>query len=202
MGPVDTNMRKKGMVYMLKPFEQRGSTILARAPHSALVVEVGVLIGQMSEYLLAQRSDIGLVMVDNWLPAAEQPASYKATGDTHSGHDVARVRQHEAEARQRVKRFGVRARIMAMDSVRAAAILPGAGFDVVFLDADHSTEGVAADIAAWLPKVKPGGWIGGHDYRNNDPRWKFGVDAAVDAFAEETRRKIEIDANFTWWARV
>jgi predicted O-methyltransferase YrrM len=39
--------------------------------------------------------------------------------------------------------------------------------DYVFLDADHSVEGVRRDIAAWWPKVKAGGFMGGHD-------WDFG----------------------------
>jgi hypothetical protein len=36
--------------------------------------------------------------------------------------------------------------------------------DWVHLDARHDYESVKADIATWLPKVKPGGWISGDDY--------------------------------------
>ncbi|MBA0085864.1 MAG: class I SAM-dependent methyltransferase [Acidobacteria bacterium Pan2503] len=36
--------------------------------------------------------------------------------------------------------------------------------DAVFIDADHEYESVCKDIDAWLPKVKPGGIIAGHDY--------------------------------------
>jgi len=39
-------------------------------------------------------------------------------------------------------------------------------FDFVFIDGDHSYSGVCKDINAWLPKVKYGGIIGGHDYFN------------------------------------
>ena len=35
--------------------------------------------------------------------------------------------------------------------------------DFVFVDADHSTEGVLRDLTAWAPKVRPGGLIVGHD---------------------------------------
>lgn len=36
--------------------------------------------------------------------------------------------------------------------------------DFVWIDAIHLYENVRADILAWLPKVKLGGYIGGHDY--------------------------------------
>lgn len=39
--------------------------------------------------------------------------------------------------------------------------------DFVFIDASHVFEDVFADIEAWKPKVKKGGYIGGHDYDNN-----------------------------------
>jgi predicted O-methyltransferase YrrM len=36
--------------------------------------------------------------------------------------------------------------------------------DAVFIDASHLYVDVAKDIDAWLPKVKPGGIIAGHDF--------------------------------------
>jgi predicted O-methyltransferase YrrM len=38
--------------------------------------------------------------------------------------------------------------------------------DFVFIDADHTYESVVKDINAWLPKIKKGGMISGHDYNN------------------------------------
>lgn len=49
-------------------------------------------------------------------------------------------------------------------SVAAAEDFPEASADVVWVDGDHSYEGVTADILAWWPKVKPGGWMGGDDF--------------------------------------
>lgn len=39
--------------------------------------------------------------------------------------------------------------------------------DFVFLDGDHSYNGLKKDIAAWLSKVKKGGIISGHDFSYN-----------------------------------
>jgi len=41
--------------------------------------------------------------------------------------------------------------------------------DFVYIDADHRPEFVKEDIELWLPKIKKGGAIGGHDYgRGNE----------------------------------
>jgi len=48
------------------------------------------------------------------------------------------------------------------DSVEAAKGIEE--LDYVYIDGDHSFEGVYRDIVAWYPKVKKGGIIGGHDF--------------------------------------
>lgn len=49
--------------------------------------------------------------------------------------------------------------------------------DFLFIDADHSYDGVKQDLEEWLPKLKNGGYVAFHDYFNN----AFpGVKQAVD----------------------
>ena len=36
--------------------------------------------------------------------------------------------------------------------------------DLVYIDSIHQYENVLEDIKIWLPKIKPNGMIGGHDY--------------------------------------
>jgi len=55
-------------------------------------------------------------------------------------------------------------RVLRMFSVVAAKLFPNGYFNMVYIDADHSYSAVAQDIEAWLPKVKIGGLLGGHDY--------------------------------------
>jgi predicted O-methyltransferase YrrM len=52
--------------------------------------------------------------------------------------------------------------------------------DFVFIDAAHDYESVKKDITAWLPKIKKGGTIAGHDYS-----WCEDVKKAVHEFFQE-----------------
>jgi predicted O-methyltransferase YrrM len=49
-------------------------------------------------------------------------------------------------------------------SSESARFFEDGSVDFVFIDADHVYDRVKEDILAWLPKVKPGGIIAGHDY--------------------------------------
>ena len=61
-------------------------------------------------------------------------------------------------------------------------------YDFVYIDGDHSGENVARDIEQYFPKVKPGGYIGGHDYHKI--HWPEVCDAVdkvfpvIDTFAD------------------
>jgi len=85
-----------------------------------------------------------------------------------------------AANRQRViRRIGERSvRTESFDeaSVAAAARFADRSLDVVFLDADPTEPSLAADIRAWLPKLKPGGLLCGRGYSSD----KSSVAAAVD----------------------
>ena len=67
-------------------------------------------------------------------------------------------------------------RVLWMPSTQAAALVGDLWADFIFIDAGHSYAAVKADIAAWRPKVREGGWFGGHDYH---PAYT-GVMRAVD----------------------
>jgi len=49
-------------------------------------------------------------------------------------------------------------------SLNSVNLYENRSLDFVFIDASHEYEDVKKDILAWYPKVKKGGFIGGHDY--------------------------------------
>lgn len=54
-------------------------------------------------------------------------------------------------------------RPLQLPSVEVAARFAAGTVDFVFIDGDHQAAAVMADITAWLPTLKPGGVIAGHD---------------------------------------
>jgi len=184
------------------PVLLRGNPILERLPpHAAVAVEVGVLSGRLSEYLLSKHKTLHLLMVDNWEASENQPEHYKATGDGSAFSKASAMALSRKRAGEKTWRFRKRRTIIPRASVEAARYVKDASCDLVFIDADHSEEAVASDLAAWERKVKPGGYLGGHDFGNPANGKDFsGVKRAVERWANG--REIERGTDWTWFCRL
>ncbi|MDI3545103.1 MAG: 1-O-methyltransferase [Rikenellaceae bacterium] len=68
--------------------------------------------------------------------------------------------------------------------------------DLLFIDGDHSYEGVRADVEAWLPKVKDGGIVVFHDIG-----WAEGVQRVVNEYIKPLQIEEQIIEN-TYYARI
>jgi cephalosporin hydroxylase len=82
-------------------------------------------------------------------------------------------------------------------SENIANIIPDNSIDLVYIDADHSYDGIKNDIKLWLPKIKNNGYISGHDYHNYNTY--FGVIKAVD---EIFGRPDEIFVDSSWVVQI
>lgn len=81
-----------------------------------------------------------------------------------------------------------------LDSVSAAAMCNDK-FDSIYIDACHHYAECKADIQAWLPHLKAGGIIAGHDYWPAHPGVMYAVNEVFgDAFEVVPRTRI-------WFAR-
>jgi hypothetical protein len=68
-------------------------------------------------------------------------------------------------------------RAIKLKSVAAAKLFPNEYFDLVFIDGNHGYTYVKEDIKCWLPLVRNGGVLIGHDYGSkNYPGVKMAVD--------------------------
>jgi len=70
--------------------------------------------------------------------------------------------------------------------------------DFIYIDADHSYEGVWNDLCLWFSKIKIEGIIGGHDYMHPDFP---GVKQAIDEFFSRFNWKINYEGDGVWWVQ-
>jgi Methyltransferase domain len=74
--------------------------------------------------------------------------------------------------------YGDAISLIIADSQTASRLFADASIDWVHLDARHDYASVRADIQAWLPKIKRGGWLSGDDY--DEIKWPEVVRAVGD----------------------
>lgn len=142
--------------------------MVAACPADGKIVEVGSWKGRSTAFLLVEAwnksSKIEIYAVDTWLGSEE-----------HAGEECIKNGTLYEEFLANVKPVSRQLVPLRMPSLKGANFFPDQSLDSVFIDAAHDYENVKADILAWLPKVKKGGLIGGHDYLCG---WG-GVDLAV-----------------------
>ncbi len=74
--------------------------------------------------------------------------------------------------------YGDTISLIIADSIKASRLFANASVEWVHLDARHEYDSLKADIQAWLPKVKTGGWLSGDDY--DDLKWPEVVKVVSD----------------------
>lgn len=117
--------------------------LLYSLPHLGKVCEIGSCKGISTECLALMCDHV--IAVDNWREYFECWPLFAESMKEHRNMSV-----------------------LHMASEAAAALFAPEVFDLVYIDADHSYASICNDITAWLPKVRKGGWIAGHDYASQE----------------------------------
>lgn len=181
------------------PAQQRAAEILSRVGVGARGIEIGVFAGDLSRELLKADPDLNLIMIDSW--EGDGQAYLGDSGDWHATLPQCAQDDFLVKTQKRVAFANGRAQIIRKRSTDALADVPDRSCDFVFIDADHSYEGCRADIDGWARKLRPGGWLGGHDYQNTDFE-KFGVTRSVDEFVARSALQLETGQNFCWFTQL
>jgi hypothetical protein len=121
------------------------------------VFELGVGKSQTFEYLLKHCSDINIIGVDLW---QKREKSTVIGSETYEDWDMEALYN---KAKDIEERYCARALVWRISTTEAAKRVPDNSLDLVFVDADHTYEAVMRDIKNWLPKLRPGGYMFGHD---------------------------------------
>lgn len=162
-------------------------------PYKPAGAEIGVKEGKFTEHMLKTFPTLSMICVDPW---EAQPDTKGEGGETYEEWDFNAIYD---EALNRFDPYANRVgifRAYSTDEIVLRAI-KDESLDFVFIDAMHTEEAVKEDIALWWPKVKPGGFISGHDWQHKFP----GVERAVRSHFSEF--DIVLGANSTWmvWKR-
>lgn len=145
--------------------------------------EIGVADGKFFSFMLDHCPELSMACIDPWAPTPFYDQFWKP-----EVHD-----RNLRLAQERAARFDGRCKLWRGASIQIAPAFGDGHFDFVFIDADHSYEGASSDIAAWTPKVRPGGFICGHDYQ---PRFQGVIDAVDEVFPRP-----ELKSDNVWIAR-
>lgn len=135
-------------------------------------VEVGVYRGKFTQTLARRAPNMQLTGVDAW--------------KVYPGYKDYECTDLESEAYldavRRTKDYP-QVKLINSWSVDASKTFEDESLDYLFIDANHSFEWVVEDMKAWIPKVKEGGIIMGHDYFVHK-KLNFGVIQAVNGWIE------------------
>ena len=149
----------------------------------ARFVELGVWRGKSAAFLTVEAANslkpITVELVDAW-DGRGHPGEYDA-------HDTSNL---YGEFDANMKPVAGKYVVTRGDFAEIAALVPDASIDFIFFDGNTDYEGSVKEIRAWLPKLKPTGWMAGHDIHAP------GVRQAVTELVPD----FKIDIN-SWWAR-
>lgn len=128
---------------------------LVKKNHWTQGTELGIWKGRTFLHLLKTCSKLKMLGVDLWAPQPQNSGPENYMDWSHT--------ENEKFVREQARPYGNRAIIYKMWTHEAVRLVPDASQDFIFIDADHSAESVRRDLEQWIPKLKPSGWIIGHD---------------------------------------
>lgn len=141
--------------------------------------ELGVFSGRTHFYLLDHCPMLAdLIGVDVWdlLGFAEgatksgEKCRCQYCNETRADRNARTIAQMREDVIAKSETMAPRSQILIELTTQASRHVDDFSLDFVFVDGDHSTEGVAGDIIAWQPKIRVGGWLIGHDHNMKSVR--------------------------------
>ncbi len=142
------------------------------------IVEVGVCDGSFSRAICKANPQAKIVGVDPFI-AYDEYGDYRRPSSINKYHEKAKTLLNEYSNYSLLEKM----------SVEAARDFEDGSLDAVYIDANHRYEFVVADIHAWLPKIRKGGIISGHDYANIKQPTNTHVFQAVNGYTDSHQVK-------------
>ena len=159
-----------------------------KAKDGAVFVEIGAWKGKSTAYMAVEiinsGKDIEFWTVDTFKGSDEIQ---------HDNDPICASGKLEEHFRENIRDVAKYVNVHVGDSSSFASHFADNSVDFIFVDGDHTREGVTKDIKAWWPKLKVGGRMGGDDIR-----WKGVAAACEDCFVEAVKIT---DNKKHWWMK-
>ena len=120
--------------------------LIGELPEGLTLVEIGSFTGE-STTMFALRAN-AVIAVDSWAFPRGAEVEYLFDQRARLFRNIIKIKE---------------------DSATAAQMFQDSSVDAVYIDAGHDYHSVYTDILAWYPKVKPDGYLCGHDYCTQYP---------------------------------
>jgi predicted O-methyltransferase YrrM len=159
-------------------FEDVYRDAIARAPSSAVMLELGVYEGASLAFLAVESEWSGKRIAIHGVDKFDWPAG---VFDRVNGW-IAR------------EKLGKAITLHKAFTHEAASAFADRSVDFIFVDAGHDSGSVYRDLVTYYPKLKPGGWMAGHDWCDEFP----GVEKACKAFFPQVGRRVEQCSRRSW----
>jgi predicted O-methyltransferase YrrM len=163
--------------------------LLDATPEGGTFVELGCYKGKSTSFIGVEihkrKRDINFFAIDSFQGATNST-------DANEIKAYEGISEIEESYTYNVSLIGNKIKTIVSLTDEAAQYFDDSSVDVVFVDGGHSYEVVKADILAWLPKVKKGGIISGHDFN----AWEGVNKAVTEIFG--TPNKVENDCWFIY----
>jgi hypothetical protein len=143
--------------------------IATKTISSDKIVEVGPWLGRSTTALVLGAKTKDITVVDKWEGTLGEEVDFPTTGSP--------IRERFLDA---MKKIGFVPAMIYDESWKGAERFQDNSITLLFIDANHTEEFVHRDMVNWIPKVKPGGVICGHDWYT-----KPGVPIAVKRVMSE-----------------
>tara|TARA_Y100000114_G_C11729596_1_gene312822 strand:+ start:190 stop:933 length:744 start_codon:yes stop_codon:yes gene_type:complete len=149
------------------------------------VLEIGVADGVNSMRIFHSMNPSTMYLIDPWVSQNNRAAD---RGSSQNQHSVA--------LKKAKNRFSTYSNVVFIKAYAEQVVdnFPDKYFDFIYVDGDHSYEGCKKDLFMWYPKLKFGGFLGGHDFTNNLSSMclkGYGVQKASCEFLSYYNRKID-----------
>lgn len=163
-------------------------SLIEKVPNGGTIIELGVWKGRSlcSIADLITKKGLTVYAVD----------TFKGSKNEEEEHIEAETANIESIFKENMKKFGISAKIYTMTSNEAAKRITEK-FDLVFIDADHSYEGVLNDLENWIPKCR--GIISGHDWELESVKKAVNKYFPTVNYIHSTN---DIDRGTMWWTNI